>query len=92
MAFEAELSALRMRRRMFFLVPLAVPLGGFFIWAGVPAIVLLPVFAVVLAVGLTQGGKCPRCHESFFYKFPISNAFASRCMHCGLELSPSNSP
>lgn len=25
---------------------------------------------------------CPRCGKQFFYKFPIHNPLAQRCMHC----------
>jgi hypothetical protein len=28
--------------------------------------------------------RCPRCGRCFFIRFPLSNSFARRCMHCGL--------
>jgi len=29
--------------------------------------------------------RCPRCGNTFFFKFPVCKAFARRCLHCGLR-------
>jgi hypothetical protein len=51
---------------------------------------LVPVLmapSVIAAIVVGHSGarwRCPRCHELFFAAGMVGNAFARRCMHCGL--------
>src|SRR3954469_15775571 len=36
--------------------------------------------------------RCPRCGNPFFFKFPQRNAFARRCLHCGLAKFADDDP
>jgi hypothetical protein len=85
------------RRRRLVLLCWASPLLWFPLYALLAAAVgsgahsLFPVFSVLSLGGFGCGGlwltawRCPRCERPYFRRGLSSNAFARRCMHCGLK-------
>lgn len=93
--YQEQWDEYKKRRRIFILVwllylPVAGGIALFFKkMFGSEELILPVVFAWMvffLIAGLRMTfWKCPKCGNSFFFKFSEINIFPQKCVHCGLK-------
>jgi hypothetical protein len=92
-SLRAGLEEIRRRRRLLWIVfwtyvPVMVLLfkllgGWVFPWAAFAWMGLLGVTGIRVSLS-----RCPRCGERFHWSLAWHNAWARKCLHCGLPLRP----
>ncbi|HEY2961386.1 MAG TPA: hypothetical protein VGJ37_03165 [Pyrinomonadaceae bacterium] len=65
---------------------IGIPLSRLFRSENGAGIIATALFACIVAAALWRiNWRCPRCDEMFYRKWWYSNAFSTRCVHCGFR-------